>query len=173
MSQNTEEKTAPNRPNLLGAGADAAALPDEHPRSAANAARRRALRITERDALGRVLPGSINVNGGRPKGATVTTLARTYTDRAIELLGAVMEDERSPQAARVTAAQALLDRGWGKAPIQIDLNVRAKFDDFLRDVGVLADHQRDQGLVIEAGVEAGLNGALEDEIEDLRPITDE
>ena len=65
------------------------------------------------------------------------------------------------------------DRGWGKAPIQIDLNVRAKFDDFLRDVGVLADHQRDQGLVIEAGVEAGLNGALEDEIEDLRPITDE
>ena len=100
MSQNTEEKTAPNRPNLLGAGADAAALPDDHPRSAANAARRRALRITERDALGRVLPGSINVNGGRPKGATVTTLARTYTDRAIELLGAVMEDERSPQAAR-------------------------------------------------------------------------
>lgn len=47
--------------------------------------------------------------------------------------------------------------------------MRAKFDDFLRDVGVLADHQRDQGLVIEAG----LNGALEDEIEDLRPITDE
>ena len=167
MSQNTSDKLAPNRPILLGAEAD------DHPRSAANAARRRALRITERDALGRVLPGSINVNGGRPKGATVTTLARTYTDRAIELLGAVMEDERSPQAARVTAAQALLDRGWGKAPIQIDLNVRAKFDDFLRDVGVLADHQRDQGLVIEAGVEAGLNGALEDEIDDLRPITDE
>ncbi len=169
MSRNAEEKTAPNRPDRLGAGADAAALPDDHPRSAANAARRRALRITERDALGRVLPGSINVNGGRPKGATVTTLARTYTDRAIQLLGAVMEDERSPQAARVTAAQALLDRGWGKAPIQIDLNVRAKFDDFLRDVGVLADHQRDQGLVIEAG----LNEALEDEIDDLRPITDE
>ncbi len=51
--------------------------------------------------------------------------------------------------------------------------MRAKFDDFLRDVGVLADHQRDQGLVIEAGVEAGLNEALEDEIDDLRPITDE
>ena len=84
-----------------------------------------------------------------------------------------MADAKAPQASRVTAAQALLDRGWGKAPIQIDLNVRAKFDDFLRDVGVLADHQRDQGLVIEAGVEAGLNGALEDEIEDLRPITDE
>ena len=163
MSQNTSDKLAANLPNLLGAGAD------DHPRSAANAARRRALRITERDALGRVLPGSINVNGGRPKGATVTTLARTYTDRAIQLLGAVMEDERSPQAARVTAAQALLDRGWGKAPIQIDLNVRAKFDDFLRDVGVLADQQTDQDLVIESG----LNGALEDEIDDLRPITDE
>ena len=38
--------------------------------------------------------------------------------------------------ARATAAQALLDRGWGKAPIQIDLNVRQKFDDFLREVGL-------------------------------------
>ena len=36
--------------------------------------------------------------------------------------------------SRVIAAQALLDRGWGKAPIQIDLNVKAKFDDFLREV---------------------------------------
>jgi len=79
-------------------------------RIAANAARRRALRITERDALGRVLPGSINVNGGRPKGATVTTLARTYTDRAIQLLGAVMEDERSPQAALIQRVLQLWQR---------------------------------------------------------------
>ena len=40
--------------------------------------------------------------------------------------------------ARATAAQALLDRGWDKAPIQIDLNVRQKFDDFLREVGLAA-----------------------------------
>ena len=40
--------------------------------------------------------------------------------------------------ARATAAQALLDRRWGKAPIQIDLNVRQKFDDFLREVGLAA-----------------------------------
>jgi hypothetical protein len=35
-----------------------------------------------------------------------------------------MEDETTPQAARVIAEQVLLDRGWGKAPVQIDLNAR-------------------------------------------------
>jgi hypothetical protein len=48
----------------------------------------------------------------------------------------MIEDEKAPPAARVAAAQALLDRGWGKTPIQIDLNVKAKFDDFLRDIGI-------------------------------------
>jgi len=60
------------------------------------------------------------------------------------LLAEVMDDPKAPQAARVTAAQALLDRGWGKAPIQIDLNVRAKFDDFLREVGIAARAEREQ-----------------------------
>ncbi len=41
-------------------------------------------------------------------------------------------------AARATAAQDLLDRGWGKAPVQIDMTTRANFFDFLRDVGVRA-----------------------------------
>ena len=30
-----------------------------------------------------------------------------------------------------------MDRGWGKAPIQIDLNVRQKFDDFWREVALI------------------------------------
>jgi hypothetical protein len=65
----------------------------------------------------------------------VTTLARTFTEKAINLLGKVMDDEGAPQSARVTAAQALLDRGWGKSPIQIDLNARSNFADFLREMG--------------------------------------
>lgn len=60
------------------------------------------------------------------------------TTAAINLLQAAMNDEKVSIAVRVTAAQVLLDRGWGKAPIQIDLNVRAKFDDFLRDMGAAA-----------------------------------
>jgi hypothetical protein len=125
------------------AGVDAFVLPDEHPNSQKNIARRQALKISERDEFGRLYKGSVTNYGPQTKGQTVTVLARTFTNRAINLLGAVMDDEKAPQAARVTAAQALLDRGWGKAPIQIDLNVRQKFDDFLRDVGLAANYERD------------------------------
>jgi hypothetical protein len=81
---------------------------------------------------------------------SVTVLARQYTTEAIEVLAEIVNDKRAPPAARATAAQALLDRGWGKAPIQIDLNVRAKFDDFLRDIGIEANYERDHTVVAEA-----------------------
>jgi hypothetical protein len=97
---------------------------------------RRANGIAERDQYGRLLPGSQLQGKGRKGGPMVTTLARRYTEAAVGLLGKMIEDEKVPPAARVAAAQALLDRGWGKAPIQIDLNVKAKFDDFLRDIGI-------------------------------------
>jgi hypothetical protein len=70
-------------------------------------------------------------------------MARQFTSEAIACLAEVMEDPKAAQAARVTAAVALLDRGWGKAPISVDLNVRQKFDDFLRDVGIQARYEHD------------------------------
>jgi hypothetical protein len=150
MNQAIASETVSNKAGiLLRAGGESAPLPDDHPNSQANIDRRYANKLVERNAQGQLLKGSVVIQGGRPKGVTVTTLARTYTDRAIDLLGKVMDDERAPQAARVTAAQALLDRGWGKAPIQIDLNVRAKFDDFLRDVGLAANYERDHPVVDE------------------------
>lgn len=122
-------------------------LPPEHPNSAENIARRRALRIAERGPDGKLLKGSVLPNAGRIPGTTITMLARQHTDRAITLLSEVMADPKAPPAAKVAAAQALLDRGWGKAPIQIDLNVHAKFDDFLRDVGAAAiyEHEHPDG----------------------------
>jgi hypothetical protein len=42
------------------------------------------------------------------------SLARGYTDTAIRTLGGIAERGES-EAARVTAAGMLLDRGWGKA----------------------------------------------------------
>jgi hypothetical protein len=110
-------------------------------------AHRRANGLVERDEFGRLLPGSQLPGKGRKGGPMVTTLARQHTESAIKLLGAMVEDEKAPPAARVAAAQALLDRGWGKAPIQVDLNVKARFDDFLRDVGVAAvyEHEHPDG----------------------------
>ena len=43
------------------------------------------------------------------------TLARRHSKAAVKVLAAIMNDEEGPATARVSAAQALLDRGWGKA----------------------------------------------------------
>jgi len=47
--------------------------------------------------------------------ASVRTLARRHSKAAVKTLAAIMNDEEGPATARVSAAQALLDRGWGKA----------------------------------------------------------
>ncbi len=69
-----------------------------------------------------------------------------------------MDDAKAPPAARATAAQALLDRGWGKAPIQIDMNVRQKFDAFLREVGLAVNYERDHPVLAESNADALISG---------------
>jgi Family of unknown function (DUF5681) len=55
--------------------------------------------------------------GGRPKVvAEVKELAREHTTEAIQTLVSIMANPKSPPAARVSAANALLDRGYGKPP---------------------------------------------------------
>jgi hypothetical protein len=45
----------------------------------------------------------------------IRSLARKHTSKAVNVLAGIMKSESHPAAARVSAAQALLDRGWGKA----------------------------------------------------------
>jgi hypothetical protein len=60
-------------------------------------------------------PGHSGNPGGRPRGfAEIAELARSYAPAAIELLATIMNAEDMPPAARVGAANALLDRGFGK-----------------------------------------------------------
>lgn len=62
-------------------------------------ARRRELKIAERDEMGRLLPGSVLERAGRPAGHTVQFMARQYTAEAIACLAEVMDDEKAPLAA--------------------------------------------------------------------------
>ena len=51
-----------------------------------------------------------------PKALTeIRSLARSHTRTAINVLVGVMRSEEATPAARVAAANDILDRGWGKA----------------------------------------------------------
>ena len=78
---------------------------------------------------GRQFPKGVSGNpGGRPKVlADVQELARQQSPEAINTLVAIMQNEKAPPAARVAAANALLDRGYGK-PTQPISQTLAKID---------------------------------------------
>jgi hypothetical protein len=69
--------------------------------------------------------------GGKSKvlvdGRTLTDLARDHTERAVQALVEVLEKPEASDAAKVSAATALLDRGWGR-PKQ-DLGIEMKPDE--------------------------------------------
>ena len=57
--------------------------------------------------------------GGRPRDEQkVAEMARSYTTEAIETLVELMRSGND-QRVRGTAAQALLDRGWGKPKVEV------------------------------------------------------
>jgi Family of unknown function (DUF5681) len=54
--------------------------------------------------------------GGRPKALRqVEEFAREQTVDALKTLETIHKNPKAPPAARVAAANALLDRGWGKS----------------------------------------------------------
>ena len=60
-------------------------------------------------------PGVSGNPGGRPRViGEVRDLAREHTVTAIDTLVSIMCNENAAAAARITAAQAILDRGYGK-----------------------------------------------------------
>ena len=83
---------------------------------------------------GQFAPGQSGNPGGRPKDEhRVAELARSYTVEAIETLVELMrcgKDER----VHGTAAQALLDRGWGKAKVEVVTGAEGSYLDVLRVV---------------------------------------
>lgn len=70
--------------------------------------------------------------------AEIKSLARAHTETAIRTLVSIMNQEKSPAAARVAAAQALIDRGWGKATQIVETTIRRianqMSDDELADI---------------------------------------
>jgi hypothetical protein len=56
-----------------------------------------------------------------PRAVTeIRSLARSHTRTALNLLVGVMRSKDATAAAKVSAANAILDRGWGKAAQAIE-----------------------------------------------------
>ena len=68
---------------------------------------------------GQFKPGFSGNPGGRPKDEfKVAELARSYTVEAVEALVDLMRHSKDDRV-RGTASQALLDRGWGNAKVEV------------------------------------------------------
>lgn len=81
--------------------------------------------------LGR--PRNSDLVGPSKTRADVRELAKSYAPGAIETLKKIMDDPKAPPAARVGAATAILDRGYGKPTQPVDANVN--FFESLPDQG--------------------------------------
>ena len=70
--------------------------------------------------------GGVRQGSGRPKGspnkatASIRDAAQAYTEDALRTLVEVMNDREQPGPARVGAANAILDRGYGKPKQEVD-----------------------------------------------------
>jgi hypothetical protein len=88
-------------------------------------------------------PGQSGNPGGRPKDASLCLLARAHTQAAIKALVSIMNNLRSPAAARVSAACALLGRGYGKPPQAMEMDLHSEFEREVKIV-VIAGKKEDE-----------------------------
>ena len=103
------------------------------------------------DKSGRFLKGYSGNAGGRPKDEhNIAALARSYSTEAIETLVDLMRNARDDRV-RGTAAQALLDRGFGKPKVEIQ-NTNADFRDALAQVGKVLDEKRHEEMSTAADI---------------------
>jgi Family of unknown function (DUF5681) len=78
---------------------------------------------------------------GKPKttfnGKSLTEMAREHTDKALNALVGILDDTEAPHSAKVSAAGTLLDRGWGKPPQALVVDVPDNESDTGQAAGLL------------------------------------
>ena len=92
-----------------------------------------------RDSCGRFTPGHSGNAGGRPRDEhKVSELARSYTTEAIDTLVDLMRHGKDDRV-RGTAAQALLERGWGKPRVEVATTHKSDSDSFIEALQEVAE----------------------------------
>jgi hypothetical protein len=92
----------------------------------------------------------------------IRSLARSHGPAALKTLAGIMNEKDAPPAARVAAANSLLDRGWGKAVQPVDATINDE-----RSVNDLSSTELDARiaaiLVRLESLAGGAPGAVEGE----------
>jgi hypothetical protein len=82
--------------------------------------------------------------------ADIRSLARSHTATAVRTLAGIMKERRAPAAARVSAAIAVLDRGWGKPQQAIEVDWHQKPPDQMTDEELIARIRETESLISRA-----------------------
>lgn len=81
--------------------------------------------------------------GGRPKkllpdGRSLVDLAKCHTETAVNALANILMSPTAPEAARISAATALLDRGWGRPSQSMELSGKVDGDFTISKIELVA-----------------------------------
>jgi hypothetical protein len=98
-----------------------------------------------------------NPRGRRKDVHNVAALSRTFTEEATLTLAEIMRDKEQPAGARVNAAVALLNRGWGMPMQAMDVRLHADIR-VLSDVELLqliADQRSERAIDVTGSDRAG------------------
>lgn len=64
----------------------------------------------------------------------IRDLTKPHTQSAIETLAEIMNDKTANKMARITAANSVLDRGWGKPKQATETTVAVTYQDLLKGI---------------------------------------
>ncbi len=78
-----------------------------------------------RNEKGRFVKGASGFQGKRHDFSHVRDLAKIHTEDAIRVLAEIMIDPKADPAPRTRAAEALLNRAWGRPPEDLTFRVAA------------------------------------------------
>lgn len=94
-------------------------------------------------------PGQSGNPSGRPKSdATIKELAKSHTQEAIETLVEIASNKKASANARVSAATALLDRGWGRPHQYVEsVSIGLSYTDFLEESAKQAEEESLQSIL--------------------------
>ena len=97
-----------------------------------------------RNQMGQFARGHSGNAGGRPRDEhKVAELARSYTTEAIDTLVDLMRHGKDDRV-RGTAAQALLERGWGKPRVEVATTHKSDSQSFIEALQEVAERVKER-----------------------------